>query len=91
MSTPAFEHSPGDSGFIASISPAAARRQLKISIAVVAAFVIATALALATGQIRPQTQPPAPVKLTIQMPGKIKTHHAANHIDVKTNTIKRGI
>lgn len=83
MNTPVLEQSPGDSGFIASISPAAARRQLNMSIAVVVAFVIATVLVLASGQIKPRTQTVAPVKLTIQLPGKMKVHHAANHVNTK--------
>ena len=64
-------------GFIVAMPPQAARRQLQVSIVVAAAFIVATVLVLATGIATPRVERPATVKLTIELPGAAKIHHAA--------------
>lgn len=64
------------SGFIVAMAPAVARRQLKISIAVLSAFIAASLLVLATGALQAPSQKPASVKLTIQLPSTISMHQA---------------
>ncbi len=87
----AIGHNTGESNaFIVAMAPAAARRQLKISIAVATAFIAASLLVLATGAIQPRTGQPANVKLTIQMPGSITMHQAKN-TQTQNFAARRGI
>ena len=62
-------HSSEESGFVLAISPDMARRQLKISAALVAALAMATVLVASLGRVEPRYAEPATVKLTVQAPG----------------------
>ena len=66
-------------GFMVAMSPSAAARQLRISLAVAMAFAAATIVTMVIGHIQPRitgpaSLPSANVKLTIQMPGIVKMH-----------------
>lgn len=65
-----------DSGFIQAIAPDAARRQLKISAALVAALAVATIFVASLGQMQPRYAEPALVKLTVQSPGVMQVQQA---------------
>ena len=65
-----------ESGFIQAIAPDVARRQLKISAALVAALAIATIFVASLGQMQPRYAEPATVKLTVQAPGVMQVQQA---------------
>ena len=65
-----------DEGFFSTMSPAAARQQLRVSLAVAGAFLAAAVLALAAGSFRPVHTEQAAVKLTIEMPAPHYTRQA---------------
>ncbi len=65
-----------ESGFIQTISPEVARRQLKISLAVVAALAVATLSLASIGQIQPRHSEPATVQLVVQAPGSLQVQQA---------------
>jgi hypothetical protein len=72
-----------DSGFVQAISPDMARRQLKLSAALVGALAVATALIATLGQFQPRYGEPAVVKLTVQAPGSLQTQQANTKISVQ--------
>ena len=67
-----------ESGFVQAISPDMARRQLKISAALVAALAIATIFVASLAQVQPRYAEPAHVKLTIQAPGVMQVQQATS-------------
>lgn len=75
-------------GFIVAMAPSTARRQLNISLAIAAAFIAGTILALATGQFQQRIEKPSNVKLTIQLPGTLATQQAKNLTVEKVSAAK---
>jgi len=65
-------------GFGPAMTPAMARRQLRVSLTLIAAFALATVAALATGKTPEGHSERAAVKLTIEAPGATLTRHAAD-------------
>lgn len=72
-----------ESGFIQAISPDVARRQLKLSAALVAALAVATVFVASLGNFQPRYAEPATVKLTVQAPGVMQVQQANSKFRVQ--------
>ncbi len=83
MSTQNHIETREESGFVQAISPDMARRQLKLSAALVGALLVATALVATLGQIQPRYADPAVVKLTVQAPGSLQIQQATTKVSVQ--------
>ena len=65
-----------DSGFVQAISPDVARRQFRISAALVGALAVATIAVATMSQVQPRYAEPASVKLVVQAPGVMQVQQA---------------
>ncbi len=72
------EHFANGNGFVRSMSPEMARRQLQVSSVLVGLFAAATLLVVALVPSQPRYAEPASVKLVIQAPGVMKVQQAAS-------------
>ncbi|MGE3645881.1 MAG: hypothetical protein AB7F96_18705 [Beijerinckiaceae bacterium] len=90
-STVTSDTSAGANGFFAEMSPVAARKQLRVSLAVAAVLSIATAVAALSGGLSRPHERQAAVKLTIEQPGKIQVRQAGIAPAAISAPLRRGI
>lgn len=83
MSTQQRIENRDDSGFVQAIAPDVARRQLKLSITLIATLTLATGLLATLGQLQPRHSDPAIVKLTVQAPGSLQVQQARTKSSVQ--------